>query len=950
MTIRRAHITIRGIVQGVGFRPFIHRLAHQAQLTGWVNNTAQGVVIEIEGDEYLIQHVLGRIRTELPPHAHIADMQVMYIPPIGDSDFIIEKSADDGAKTAYILPDLAMCPDCLREMTDPHNRRYRYPFINCTHCGPRYSIMTDLPYDRPNTTMREFVMCADCQREYDDPADRRFHAQPIACPVCGPHIALWDADGQILATHHEAIIACADALRAGKIIALKGLGGFHLLADATNPDAIHTLRQRKHRPHKPFAVMFLHMDEIRRWCVVDDVAQDLLTSPEAPIVLLEKRIYPHALTPADEEHPHALTPADEEHPHPLTPSPLRGEGGWHDNPPHTPPFSMQWGKGAGGIGDDLLAPDNPTLGVMLPYTPLHHLLLSECGFPLIATSGNRADEPICTDEYEALTRLRGIADLFLVHNRPIQRPIDDSVVRVMAGRVMMIRRARGYAPLPIKQPHPLTPSPKIGEGEQHDNSSNTPPFYMQWGKGAGGIGDTTLAVGAHLKNAVAIRRGDDIFISQHIGDLSTAGAHHHFEQTIADLSAMLDVHPQKIVCDAHPDYASTTYAHQSGLPIRKIQHHYAHALACLAENGVELPALAVVWDGTGYGDDGTIWGGEFLRLTRNSYERVAHVRPFPLIGGDSAVIEPRKTALGWLYSLLGDAIFDDEQYAPVRQFTPDQRRVLRQMVQKKVNCPMTSSMGRLFDAVASLMDVCHVMTHEAQAAVMLEYLASQPHPLAPINGERPHPLAPMNGERPHPLAPSPLRGEGEQRNFYPMWDDEALKGLKSDIQMSICSGDKVSSQSQYDNPIGEHPSPLSGLPNSIARGFEPLAGHPTAQTSPLSMQSDEAQTSPLSMQWGGDLGVGLLTSLMADINAGIPKTVISHKFHVTLIEIIIHTAQRIGERRVLLTGGCFLNKPLLEGAIIRLREAGFIPYWHSQVPTGDGGICFGQAVAWMLSS
>ncbi|MDX2075959.1 MAG: carbamoyltransferase HypF [bacterium] len=856
MTLIRAHITVQGVVQGVGFRPFIHRLAHQADLGGWVTNTAQGVVIEIEGDETLIHHFLGRIKTELPPHAHITDMQVLFIPPIGDTTFTIQQSQHTGSKTAHISPDLAVCPDCLHEMNDPNNRRYRYPFINCTHCGTRYSIMTDLPYDRPNTTMHTFVMCDACQKEYDDPSDRRFHAQPIACPVCGPHIELWDADGRVVATHEDALRLCADALRTGEIIAMKGLGGFHLLVDATNPEAIRALRERKHRPHKPFAVMFPNMAMIEAWCVVDDVERDLLLSAQAPIVLLEKN-----------------------YPHPLTPSPQGGEGEHSQNPidGFSPPFSMQWGKGAGGIGDDLLAPDNPTLGAMLPYTPLHHLLLAECGFPLVATSGNRHDEPICTDEHDALTRLAGIADLFLVHNRPITRPVDDSVVRVMAGRMMMVRRARGYAPLPINiNPHPLTPSPLCGEGEhfQYPINGFSPPFSMQWGKGAGGIGDNILAVGAHLKNAIALQRGQEVFISQHIGDLSTSQAQDHFERTITDLSAMLDISPQRIACDAHPDYASTAYAHHSGLPITKVQHHYAHALACMAENEVQLPALAVVWDGTGYGDDGTIWGGEFLRISADGYQRVGYLRPFPLLGGESAVIEPRKTALGWLYSLFGEAIFDDDQFAPVRQFTLSQRNIFRQMVLKGVNCPMTSSMGRLFDAVASVMDMCHVMSHEAQGAVMLENLAQYPHP----------------------LTPSPQGGEGE------LWQN-SINGFAPPFSMQWGKGV---------GGIGDKSYPFDLIHENNTHIIHPHA---------------------------------MLKGIMADISAHIPKTIISQKFHATLIEMIVQMAHRIGENRVMLTGGCFMNKPLLEGAIYRLREAGFIPYWHSQVPTGDGGVCLGQLLA-----
>jgi len=844
----RKRFTVRGIVQGVGFRPFVYRIAHELALVGAVYNTPQGVIIEIQGDESALAQFENRLFTELPPHAFIAHHYIETIPIQTDTAFIIRPSDHDGAKTAYILPDLAICPDCLHEMNDPHNRRYRYPFINCTHCGPRYTIMSALPYDRPNTTMHTFMMCADCQAEYDNPSDRRFHAQPIACPVCGPHIEFWDADGVTLATQHDAITTCADALRMGKIIALKGLGGFHLLADATNPDAIKILRGRKHRPHKPLAVMFPNIEMLEAWCVVDDVERELLTSAQAPIVLLEKRIYPH----------------------PLTPSSLSGEGEQYNNPTITPPFSMQWGKGVGRIGV-LLSPDNATIGAMLPYTPLHHLLLAECGFPLVATSGNQHDEPICIDEQEALTRLRGIADLFLVHNRPILRPVDDSVVRVMAGRVMMIRRARGYAPLPIMiRPHPLTPSPKIGEGEMMNptpqspphrggegemmNLSETPPFSMQWGKGAGGIGDVILAVGAHLKNSVAIKRGDEIFISQHIGDLSTTRANHHFERTIADLSAMLDVHPQKIACDKHPDYTSTTYAQKSGLPIQKVQHHYAHALACMAENGVELPALAVVWDGTGYGDDGTIWGGEFLRITHDGYERMGYLRPFPLLGGESAVIEPRRTALGWMYSLLGEPVLDDETLAPVREFSSAQRSIFRQMLNKGLNCPMTSSIGRLFDVVASLLDVCHVMTHEAQAAVMLENLAMSSVGTA----------------------------------FMP--------SVLDTIYRVPTTSDKVAFEIHTEN--NAH------------------VIHPHA----------------------------LLSALQADILANVPQTVMSQKFHATLIEMIIQMAGRIGEKRVMLSGGCFMNKLLLEGAIHRLREAGFTPYWHSQIPTGDGGVCVGQII------
>ena len=483
----RLRIIVRGAVQGVGFRPFIYRLATGAGLKGRVNNSAQGVFIEVEGSRAGLEAFLLRVEAEKPPLSSIQSLEASWLDPVGYVGFEIRQSESGGAKTTLVLPDIATCPDCLGEVFDPGNRRYGYPFTNCTNCGPRFSIIEALPYDRPNTSMKGFTMCPQCQAEYDDPRDRRFHAQPNACPVCGPQLELWDQKGDVLPGGNcGAIAAAADAIRQGQIVAVKGLGGFHLMVAAHHDEAIRRLRQLKHREEKPFAVMFPSLSAIKAACEVSPLEERLLRSPEAPIVLL-RRIHVSRIT----HHVSALSP--------------------------------------------LLAPGNPNLGVMLPYTPLHHLLLSALGFPVVATSGNLSDEPICTDEHEALQRLGGIADLFLVHNRPIVRHVDDSIVRVMMGRELVLRRARGYAPLPVRFP------PAIGNVQS-------------------AIDKSVLAVGAHLKNTVALSVGAQVFISQHIGDLETDQAHEAFRRVIADFEDLYESRPAIIAADAHPDYLSTKFA------------------------------------------------------------------------------------------------------------------------------------------------------------------------------------------------------------------------------------------------------------------------------------------------------------------------------------------------------------------------------------------------------
>ncbi len=649
---RRLRLSLQGAVQGVGFRPFVYRLATELELSGWVVNDTTGVFIEVEGPACVLEQFLTRLPAELPPRAFVHSLETEWLEPAGYDRFEIRHSHNLGAKTALVLPDLATCPDCLAEVLTPTDRRFRYPFTNCTNCGPRFSIIRALPYDRPHTTMAGFTMCPDCRREYDDPRDRRFHAQPNACPVCGPRLWFGErqggdgqgvADGAFVprAAGEKALQATVDALRRGLIVAVKGLGGFHLMVDATNEEAVARLRARKRRGDKPFALMVRDLAMAHRLCQVSSTAAALLGAVEAPIVLL-----PRSPEPTDAPVPVA----------------------------------------------EAVAPGNPNLGIMLPYTPLHHLLLRDFDRPVVATSGNRSDEPICTDNDEALTRLAELADAFLLHDRPIARHVDDSVAWIVDDTPRLLRRARGYAPLPVRLAAPVP---------------------------------TILAVGAHLKNTVALSVGRQVFISQHIGDLETAEAMAAFERVIADFLRLYEAEPVAVAHDLHPAYASTRYALDippETVPRIPVQHHHAHLAACLAEHGVNEAVLGVTWDGTGYGPDGTVWGGEFLLGDARDYIRVAHLRPFRLPGGDAAVHEPRRVALALLAELYGEAAWTWEDLAPVAACTPNERRVLARMVAGGFRAPWTTSMGRLFDGVAALGGLQQRVSYEGQAAMRLEFV------------------------------------------------------------------------------------------------------------------------------------------------------------------------------------------------------------------------------------
>jgi len=752
--LERRRLLIQGAVQGVGFRPFVYRLAAEMGIWGWVSNSAQGVLIEAEATGSQLDAFQAQVEAQKPPHSLIQRIVVEAIPTTGETTFEIRESNTGGKRSTIILPDLGTCPDCLREIFDPANRRHRYPFTNCTHCGPRYSIIESLPYDRPNTTMRTFVMCEQCRAEYENPLDRRFHAQPNACPDCGPQLSLWDSSGRETAVRDEALLAAAEAIRGGKVVALKGIGGFQLLVDARNPGAVLRLRERKQRPDKPFAVMIPRLEQVKTICEVSDVEEKLLLSSESPIVLLRR---------ANAE----LCCAE-------------------------------------------IAPGNPNIGAMLPYTPLHHLLMAELGFPVVATSGNLSGEPICTDEQEALTRLSGIADCYLVHNRPVARPVDDSVTRVMAGAECILRRARGYAPLPIELPDAMP---------------------------------VMIAAGAHLKNTVAVSVGRQVFVSQHIGDLEAPEAVSAFRHVLKDLQALYEQPPEMIACDLHPDYRSTQMAQelaqQYQKPLVRVQHHYAHVLACMAENQLTAPVLGVAWDGTGYGADGTIWGGEFLLVGEDSFERCAYLHPFRLPGGEQAIREPRRIALGLLLEMYADDLPELSRLG----FSTSELTLIKGALARGINAPLTSSMGRLFDAVSALVGLRQCVSFEGQAAMELEFACDG------VNTDRCYPINVAH----------------------------------------------------------------------VTTGKAPAAGI---------------------IEWQP-----VIAGILGDLAAGISAGEIAAAFHNTMIEIIVRLAAQAQVEQVVLSGGCFQNKRLLEGSIYRLQKAGFRPSWSQKIPLNDGGIALGQIVA-----
>jgi hydrogenase maturation protein HypF len=627
----RSRINVCGIVQGVGFRPYIYRLATERGLSGTVTNTSSGVTIEIQGPTVAVEDFVACLPRQAPPIARITDVSVLDLPCNGDHDFRILSSQRGDAVHTLISPDIAICNDCLRELFDPRDRRYHYSFINCTNCGPRFTIVRDIPYDRPYTSMAVFPMCAACQAEYDDPLNRRFHAQPNACQDCGPHVELWEKDGtRIEGT--DPIVAAVSALRSGHVVAVKGLGGFHLAVDATNSAAVALLRERKRRVEKPFAIMVPNLGMAQRLCEVEDAAGQALQSVERPVVLLPRR---------------GASPVVKE-----------------------------------------VAPFNRDLGVFLPYTPLHHLLLSEGKFDaLVMTSGNLSEEPIAIDNCEAVARLATLADYFLVHNRDILLRCDDSVVRIVSGKPAQMRRSRGYVPVPVFLKQEV---PQI------------------------------LAVGGELKNTIAVSDGNRVFLSQHIGDLENLEGYKFFQEGVDHLQKILEIRPQIVAYDLHPDYFSTKWALKQPSEQRiGVQHHHAHIASCMAENLLDGPVIGFALDGTGYGTDGNIWGGEVLIADYGKFERAAHFEYVPMPGGNAAVREPWRMAISYLVHHFGDS-FKKFKVPFVQRLNQPKVDLLQRMTERGVNTPLTSSCGRLFDAVAALAGVRQVVNYEAQAAIELE--------------------------------------------------------------------------------------------------------------------------------------------------------------------------------------------------------------------------------------
>jgi hydrogenase maturation protein HypF len=632
LSLKTIHIT--GVVQGVGFRPFVYQLAHRHGLKGWVCNTSAGVDIEAEGPAPNLEQFVRQLVSEAPPIARVESLTSTDHPAKGYEVFEIRRSQALEGRYQLISPDMATCQDCLKELLDPADRRYRYPFTNCTNCGPRFTIIEDIPYDRPLTTMRDFVMCPECQAEYDNPLDRRFHAQPNACPVCGPRLTLADGEGDAIAVDDE-ISEAARLLQQGRILALKGLGGFHLACDATNESAVRHLRDRKRRPTKPMAVMMATLEQIGHSCHLSPEEEQLLTSSQCPIVLLQ----------------------------------------WKDQSPVC----------------RLVSPDNRYLGVMLPYTPLHHVLLREAGRPLVMTSGNLSEEPIAIENEEALARLKGIADYFLLHNRDIYARYDDSVWMVVGEKAQPLRRSRGYAPFPISL-----------------------PFNAR----------QVLACGTELKNTFCATKDGYAFLSQHIGDMENLETLEHFERSIELYRGLFRLEQEVVAYDMHPDYLATRYAQsvRSSADLVAVQHHHAHVVSCMVDNGIEDLVIGVALDGTGYGIDGQIWGGEFLVADYKGFRRAGHLEYVPLPGGEAAIRRPYRMALAHLYTLLGeDAVTVALPF--LGEVEGQEIEIVKRQVDRRINTQLTSSCGRFFDAISAMLGFSGEATYEGEAAVQLEMMA-----------------------------------------------------------------------------------------------------------------------------------------------------------------------------------------------------------------------------------
>ncbi len=762
-TTKHLQFQITGIVQGVGFRPFIYTLAKKNNLTGTVANTGQGVTVQISGNVTDTDAFFHKLKTSPPPLAHISEIRLTEITEITEttesSDFVIVPSDDTTNRSTLISPDIAICKDCLNEILTPDNPRFHYPFTNCTNCGPRMTIIKKVPYDRTNTSMARFPMCPSCSDEYHDPRNRRFHAQPNACPKCGPELSWHDGKKSLTENNEECLEQCVQALHNGAIVAIKGLGGFHLAVDASSDKAVQRLRKKKQRYAKPLAIMAATLEIAESICLLGESEQKLLCSKERPIVLAPKK------------------------------------------------QSFLSNK---------LSPRIRDLGVMLAYTPLHHLLFAMAACPdvLVMTSGNLSGDPICINNHDALKKLSDIADYFLLHNRDIVTRVDDSVVRVVRGKIQTIRRSRGFAPIPLA----------VSDPQQ-----------------------SVLACGAEQKNTFCLSRDNHLFLSQHIGDLKSPDNVDFYENSICYMKDILNITPKQIVYDLHPDYVSSRYTNNVPLPELKIQHHHAHAAAIMAEHNLSA-GLAVIFDGSGLGDDATIWGGEILHVSHSTYKRVAHLSPLLLPGGDTTVREIWRLGLAFLTSADID-ITDTSSLPPALLETPEELRFgIAQIMKKNINTPTTSSVGRLFDAVSSLVGIQQTVDYEGQAAMELESLA------------------------------------------WTAYEDSN----------STQTGDRYTATITWNK--GQH----------------------LLDSRPL-------------LHW-----------LLEDLKNGTPTPVIALSFHLWLTRsackaLTLLSAKENSTKNILLGGGCFLNRMLLEQLTEKLEKNGFTVYTGEKIPVNDGGISLGQA-------
>ncbi len=865
----RRRITIHGIVQGVGFRPTVHRLARRHALSGHVHNFTGGVVIELEGEAEALEAFGRELEVAKPPIAIIDEIRIEDLSPTGERGFVIAASERSDSGPILICPDVAICAECERELYDPTDRRHGHPFINCTNCGPRFTIIRAMPYDRPSTSMARFGLCDACRAEYEDIADRRYHAQPVACPQCGPTLCFVDAEGR---SAPDPLAATRRMLAEGKIVAVKGLGGFHLACDATNDEAVRRLRLRKHREQKPLAIMSDRLQTIEEYAEVPEWALPLLTGAQRPIVLLPKRPAPPSPYPLPEGEGR-----------------VRGRG----SPALQDGAHTAIGRRAPAVAPSV-APDSASFGVMLPYTPLHHLLFhpaegdgQECpsyapsvgrgSHPapevaggedepdksvaltvpnknvgptvrtLVMTSGNLSDEPLATDNDEARARLGDIADGFLLHDRDIYIGCDDSVVRPTPVGNIVMRRARGFAPFPVRL---LRRQPPV------------------------------LALGAHLKNTFCLTSGNYAYLSQHLGDLEDAATLSYLQRSLAHFETLLEVHPEVLACDLHPDYLSSQYAQQfaaeRGLPLVRVQHHHAHIASCLAERRLDQRVVGIACDGIGYGDDGCIWGCEILVADLCTYSRQAHLPYLPLPGGEQAIREPWRMAAVYLREAFGPTFPEqlDIEFcrAPQMSWWP----LLQKMIAAGVNCPRASSAGRLFDAVAALLGLPHTAAYEAQAAMRLEMIANQ----APGNG----PGAPLGRTYPYDLRPQ--------------------------------TSDRTSARRSRQRP----------RPAASRTG-----DHAPEQCGHLLMD-------PLPM----------IPAIVEDLRAGRSASDIAATFHDTVVLMLADAARRVaaaeGLTEVVLSGGTFQNEWILRKLTAELEARRLTVHTHDQVPCNDGGLCLGQAL------